>query len=162
MTCHSRLSGKRGTRFSLTYENKKARNTVNNNKGNVMTDKQTTNWTGADDAMVENAIRRGATRRELMQMMLAGGVALTAAGSIMGRASSALAATPVKGGSLKAAGYSASNADTLDPAKASLSTDYVRCCALYNRLTILDKTGAPQMELANRLKARTLRSGRSS
>ncbi|MGV1824021.1 ABC transporter substrate-binding protein [Agrobacterium vitis] len=114
-----------------------------------MTDKQTTNWTGADDAMVENAIRRGATRRELMQMMLAGGVALTAAGSIMGRASSALAATPVKGGSLKAAGYSASNADTLDPAKASLSTDYVRCCALYNRLTILDKAGAPQMELAD-------------
>ncbi|HBF28450.1 ABC transporter substrate-binding protein [Rhizobium sp.] len=113
-----------------------------------MTDKHTQNWTSNDDAMVENAIRRGATRRELMQLMLAGGVALTAAGSIMGRASNAIAATPIKGGALRAAGYSASNADTLDPAKASLSTDYVRCCAVYNRLSNLDKSGALQMELA--------------
>lgn len=118
-----------------------------------MTDKHsqnghTQNWTSNDDAMVENAIRRGATRRELMQLLLAGGVALTAAGSIMGRASNAIAATPIKGGALRAAGYSASNADTLDPAKASLSTDYVRCCAVYNRLSNLDKSGALQMELA--------------
>ncbi len=42
-----------------------------------MTDTHTQSWTKADDAMVENAIRRGATRRELMQLLLAGGVALT-------------------------------------------------------------------------------------
>ena len=36
-----------------------------NKKGNAMNDK-ITNWTKADDAMVENAIRRGATRRELL------------------------------------------------------------------------------------------------
>jgi peptide/nickel transport system substrate-binding protein len=48
----------------------------------------------------------------------------------------------VSGGALKAAGWSSSTADTLDPAKASLSTDYVRCCAFYNRLTFLDKGGA--------------------
>ncbi|SIQ58091.1 peptide/nickel transport system substrate-binding protein [Rhizobium sp. RU35A] len=118
-----------------------------------MTDK-VTNWTVADDAMVENAIRRGATRRELLQLLLAGGIAASAGGMILGRATSAVAATPVKGGSLKAAGWSSSTADTLDPAKASLSTDYVRCCAFYNRLTFLDKTGVPQMELAESIDTR--------
>ena len=112
-----------------------------------------TNWTPSDDAMVENAIRRGATRRELLQMMLAGGVALTAGGLVLGRASNAFAATPKTGGHLKASGWSASTADTLDPAKASLSTDYVRCCAVYNRLTFLDKAGVTQMELAESIES---------
>lgn len=115
-------------------------------------DTKITNWTRDDDAMVENAIRRGATRRELLHMMLAGGVALSAGGVILGRASHAVASTPTKGGHLKAAGWSASTADTLDPAKASLSTDYVRCCALYNRLTFLNKDGVTQMELAESIK----------
>jgi peptide/nickel transport system substrate-binding protein len=112
-----------------------------------MTDK-ITNWTSADDAMVENAIRRGASRRELLKMLLAGGAAVAAGGTVLGRATQAVAATPVSGGSFKAAGWSSSTADTLDPAKASLSTDYVRCCSLYNRLTFLDKDGVTQMELA--------------
>lgn len=107
-----------------------------------------TNWTASDDATVENAIRRGATRRELLQMLLAGGVAMSAGGLVLGRATRAVAATPTSGGHLKAAGWSSSTADTLDPAKASLSTDYVRCCALYNRLTFLNKDGVTQMELA--------------
>ncbi|MCO6179776.1 ABC transporter substrate-binding protein [Ciceribacter sp. RN22] len=111
-----------------------------------------TNWTRNDDAMVEDAIRRGATRRELLHMMLAGGVALSAGGLVLGRASNAIAATPTKGGHLKAAGWSSSTADTLDPAKASLSTDYVRCCALYNRLTFLNKDGITEMELAESIK----------
>lgn len=105
-------------------------------------------WSKTDDAMVEAAIRRGATRRDLFKMLLAGGASLAAADILLGRASAALAATPVKGGALKAAGWSSSTADTLDPAKASLSTDYVRCCAFYNRLTILDQAGMTQMELA--------------
>jgi peptide/nickel transport system substrate-binding protein len=112
-----------------------------------------TNWTAADDAMVENAIRRGATRRELLQMMMAGGVAAMAGGLVLGRATRAVAATPVYGGSIKAAGWSASTADTLDPAKASLSTDYVRCCAFYNRLTFLDENGVTQMELAESIES---------
>jgi peptide/nickel transport system substrate-binding protein len=118
-----------------------------------MTDK-ITNWTKADDAMVENAIRRGATRRDLLKLMLAGGVAASAGGIVLGRASQAVAATPVSGGAFKAAGWSSSTADTLDPAKASLSTDYVRCCSLYNRLTFLDKSGAPQMELAESIESK--------
>ncbi|WP_417721773.1 ABC transporter substrate-binding protein [Salipiger sp.] len=107
-----------------------------------------TNWTGRDDAMVENMIRRGASRRELLKMLMASGVASAAGGSLLLHASAAVAQTPVTGGSLKAAGWSSSTADTLDPAKASLSTDYVRCCAFYNRLTFLDEAGVAQMELA--------------
>lgn len=113
-----------------------------------MTDSKITNWTDADQAMVENAIRRGASRRELLQMLMAGGVAVAAGGLVLGRATSAVAATPVYGGALRAAGWSSSTADTLDPAKASLSTDYVRCCALYNRLTFLDENDVATMELA--------------
>lgn len=113
-----------------------------------MTDNTLINWTSADDAMVENAIRRGASRRDLLKMLMAGGVAMTAGSAILGRAGQALAAAPVSGGSLKAAGWSSSTADTLDPAKASLSTDYVRCCAFYNRLSIIDQAGMTKMELA--------------
>ena len=119
-----------------------------------MTDKTLQNWTRADDAMVETAIRRGATRRDLMQMLLAGGLAASASSLVLGRATAAMAATPVKGGNLKAAGWSSSTADTLDPAKASLSTDYVRCCAFYNRLTFLDQSGQPQMELADKFETK--------
>lgn len=122
-------------------------------KGNDMTD-EITNWTKTDDARVEDAIRRGASRRDLLKMMLASGVALSAGASVFGRAERAVAATPVSGGHLKVAGISASNADTIDPAKASLGTDYVRCCALYNRLTFIDATGVPQMELAEKIETK--------
>lgn len=113
-----------------------------------MTDIRPTNWTGRDDAMVERAIRGGATRRQLLKMLMASGIGAAAGGSLLLRAGQALAQTPVAGGHLKAAGWSSSTADTLDPAVASLSTDYVRCCAFYNRLTFLDQSGTAQMELA--------------
>lgn len=113
-----------------------------------MTSKRTTNWTTGDDRRVEDAIRRGATRRDLMKMLMAGGVATMAGGTILGRATAAYASTPVSGGFIKVAGASSSTADTLDPAKASNSTDYSRICSIYNRLTFLDSSGAVQMELA--------------
>ena len=117
-------------------------------QGNDMRDQNPSNWTGRDDAMVEAAIRRGASRRDLLKMLMASGVAVAAGGSLLLRAGAAVAQTPVTGGHLKGAGWSSSTADTLDPAKASLSTDYVRCCAFYNRLTFLDEAGVAQMELA--------------
>ena len=60
-----------------------------------MADREITNWTRADDAMVENAIRRGASRRELLRMFMAGGISMAVGGSILGRAGAALAQTPV-------------------------------------------------------------------
>ncbi len=107
-----------------------------------------TNWGRRDDAMVEDALRRGASRRDLLKMFMAGGIGLTAGSSLLLRASTAMAETPKTGGHLRAAGWSSSTADTLDPAKASLSTDYVRICQFYNRLTFLNEQGEIEMELA--------------
>lgn len=118
-----------------------------------MTDKSTTNWTASDDRMVENAIRQGATRRDLLRMLMASGVAAVAGGTILTRASTAFAATPVSGGFIKVAGATSSTADTLDPAKASNSTDYSRICSIYNRLSFLDAAGAVQMELADSIES---------
>ena len=87
----------------------------------------------------------GARRRELMQMVAAAG--LGSAGSLW-LPESARAQTPRRGGQIRAAGYSSSTADTVDPAKQSLSTDYVRCNMFYNTLTALDGNLAPQPELA--------------
>lgn len=119
-----------------------------------MSDHLTNAWSAADDRRVEQAIRRGATRRDLMQMLLAGGLAASASGLVLTRASRAVAQTPKSGGAMKAAGWSSSTADTLDPAKASLSTDYVRCCAFYNRLTFIDEAGKTQMELADSIETK--------
>lgn len=107
-----------------------------------------TNWTRKDDLMVEAAIRRGASRRDLLRMLAASGVAVAAGGGILTRATRAVAQTPTMGGAITGAGWSSSTADTLDPAKASLSTDYVRCCSFYNRLTYLGEGGKLSMELA--------------
>jgi peptide/nickel transport system substrate-binding protein len=116
--------------------------------------KDITNWTVADDRMVEAAIRRGATRRELLRLFMAGGITLAAGSTILGRAGAALAGTPVRGGHLIGAAVASSTADTLDPAKASAQIDYVRCCALYNRLTFLNGQGVVDMELAEAIETR--------
>lgn len=104
-------------------------------------------WTPADDTTVETAIRSGASRRDLLRMLAAGGISLSAAGAILGQTRPAMAA-PSKGGHLKIAGFTGSTADTLDPARGSNSTDYTRCIALYDRLTVLDEKSNVVMHLA--------------
>lgn len=101
-----------------------------------------------DQDFVETAIRRGATRRDLLRMLCASGVALSTAGTILGSASRAVAQTAQKGGALRVALSSTSTADTLDPARASAQGDYMRMSTFYNKLTVLDDTLTPQMELA--------------
>ncbi|MBZ9764970.1 ABC transporter substrate-binding protein [Mesorhizobium sp. CA8] len=98
--------------------------------------------------MVEQAIAQGATRRDLLRLMMLGGAAAAMGTGIFSQATRAFAETPVRGGSLKAAAAVTSTAETLDPAKSGMVTDFVRCCALYNRLTILGSDGRPKMELA--------------
>ena len=105
-------------------------------------------WNDRDSDQVARMIRRGVNRRDMLRMLTAGGLALTSAGALFASASRALAQEPLRGGSIRAAGITSSNADTLDPAKASNQTDYVRICAFYNRLTVLDGSGLPQSDLA--------------
>ena len=118
-----------------------------------MTDRIDTTWTTADDGRVENAIRRGASRRDLLRMLAVGGVAVSGAGLIVGRATDAVAQTPKSGGHLKIATCRPRPPTRSTPAKASLSTDYVRCCAVYNRLTFLNEAGVPEMELAESIES---------
>ena len=89
------------------------------------------------------------SRRAALRTLLAGGVALSAGGILVGSAHAAMPQLqPRKGGRMTIATQSSSSADTLDPAKAGLSTDYLRANMFYNGLTTLDAHLAPQMALA--------------
>jgi peptide/nickel transport system substrate-binding protein len=89
----------------------------------------------------------GLNRREVLGVLMAGGMSLAAAESVL-KTTPALAQTPRKGGRIKVAGSSISPNDTLDPARQSFSTDYARCSMFYNGLTALDGQLAAQPELA--------------
>lgn len=81
---------------------------------------------------------------------------LTAAGAVaaLGSWRSPLAATddtPRVGGRIRVASISSSIADTLDPAKGALSTDYVRMYMMYSGLTQYDSKLAAQPGLAEEI-----------
>jgi peptide/nickel transport system substrate-binding protein len=95
-----------------------------------------------------HALERGATRRDVLAMLMAGGMQATLAGGLATTALSVHAQTPRRGGKLRVAGATASANDTLDPAKQSNQTDYSRCNMLYNGLTSLDGSLTPQPALA--------------
>ena len=102
-----------------------------------------------DRHKVLNALGGGASRREVLGMLGALGAAGAFGSGLLGGLGTAFAAeTPKKGGRIRVAGFSSSTADTLDPAKQALSTDYVRSTMFYNGLTSLDERMAPQLELA--------------
>ena len=94
------------------------------------------------------ALKRGATRRDILTMLLASGMQATVAGGLAGTAMLAHAETPRRGGRIRVAGATASASDTLDPAKQSNQTDYSRGTMLYNGLVSLDGSLTPQPALA--------------
>jgi peptide/nickel transport system substrate-binding protein len=102
----------------------------------------------AESVRVMDSLRRGATRRDVLSMLLAGGMQATLAGGLATAAMSAHAQTPKKGGRIRVAGATAAANDTLDPAKQSNQTDYSRGNMLYNGLTSLDGSLTPQPALA--------------
>ena len=53
------------------------------------------------------------------------------------------ASRPRRGGRIRAAGMTASTADTLDPAKGANSSDYIRHYMFYSLLTQLDRNLIP-------------------
>jgi peptide/nickel transport system substrate-binding protein len=93
-------------------------------------------------------LQRGASRRDLLKMLMAGGMQATLAGSVATLATSVHAQTPRNGGRIRVAGTASSANDTLDPAKQSSGTDYARGFMFYNGLTYLDGTLTPQPQLA--------------
>jgi peptide/nickel transport system substrate-binding protein len=94
------------------------------------------------------ALQRGATRRDILTMLAAGGMQAALAGGLATTALSVHAQTPRRGGRIRVAGGTAAATDTLDPAKQSNQTDYSRCNMLYNGLTSLDGSLSPQPALA--------------
>ena len=94
------------------------------------------------------ALKRGAPRRDILAMLMAGGMQATLAGGLATTALTVHAQTPRRGGKIRVAGATAAATDTLDPAKQSNQTDYSRCNMLYNGLTSLDGSLTPQPALA--------------
>ena len=76
---------------------------------------------------LEELTQRGASRRDILRAMAAGGMmSVTGAGCSARAARHSRRRTPKQGGKIRVATQSASAADTLDPAKGALGTDYVR------------------------------------
>jgi peptide/nickel transport system substrate-binding protein len=96
------------------------------------------------------ALQRGATRRDILGLLMAGGMQAGLAGSLATTALSVQAQTPKRGGKLRVAGATAAATDTLDPAKYSNQTDYSRGMMVYNGLYSLDGTLTPQPALAEK------------
>jgi len=94
------------------------------------------------------ALQRGATRRDMLAMLMAGGMQATLAGGLATLATTAHAQTPRKGGRITVATNGSGVNDTLDPAKQSNQTDYCRGFMFYNGLTVLDGSLTPRPQLA--------------
>jgi peptide/nickel transport system substrate-binding protein len=118
------------------------------NTSNEMGASTYSDLTGSEKDVLQSALKRGATRREAMQMMVAAGFSIAAAGGIVTGASEALAATPKKGGNIKAAMPIHGPDDHLDPALMGTITDYSRGRAHFNSLVQLSDDLVPQPELA--------------
>ena len=109
--------------------------------------------TGLDGERVFDALRRGASRRDVLKLLAGLGMGAALSGRVLAQATAVRAATPRYGGRLRVASATASIADTLDPAKQSNQTDYSRGCMLYNGLTALDGRLSPQPSLAERFES---------
>ena len=96
------------------------------------------------------ALQRGATRRDILGLLMAGGMQAGLAGGLASTALSVHAQTPKRGGKLRVAGATAAATDTLDPAKYSNQTDYSRGMMVYNGLYALDGSLTPQPALAEK------------
>jgi peptide/nickel transport system substrate-binding protein len=94
-------------------------------------------------------------RREVLRGLTAAAVA-AAMGDGIGRAVAGAAespsnAMPRRGGRIRVASVSSSTADTLDPAKGALSTDYARANMIYSGLTQFDSALNAQPALAEEI-----------
>ena len=115
--------------------------------GRIVGDLGYDNLNTSDRYLIQHALKKGATRREVMSWLIAGGATIAAAGSIVTSAKQALADTPKKGGSVRFAWDLHGPSDTLDPILFTSSIDYGRGRLIYNNLTRLreDLTASPEL-----------------
>lgn len=101
-----------------------------------------------DRDIIVEGLKHGVSRRDMLKWLSSAGIAAAAGVGILTDAGVALAQTPKRGGKMRVAAHSTSAKDTLDPAKQTLSTDYIRGYIYFNGLTRLDGNTAAQPELA--------------
>ncbi len=97
-------------------------------------------------------------RRKLLKGLGAAGVAAASGLILPQHVLAAMAGTPatdkpVYGGRIRVAGMSISTKDTLDPAKASLGTDYARIYMLYSGLTQFNRDLGTDLALAEKIES---------
>lgn len=103
---------------------------------------------GSDKALVERAVRKGYSRREILKLMMATGITLAAAENLFTSGGAAMAQTPKKGGTVRVSASLHGPDDQLDPAQFTSFIDYARGRAHYNGLCQLSDDLVPQPELA--------------
>jgi len=101
-----------------------------------------------DSQRLLDALQRGASRRDVLAVLVGGGMQVTLAGGLSTLALAAHAQTAKRGGRIRVGGATAAITDTLDPSKMSNHTDYSRSTMLYNGLTLLDGSLTPTPALA--------------
>ncbi|TFV37350.1 ABC transporter substrate-binding protein [Bradyrhizobium niftali] len=106
---------------------------------------------GANTLRLKDAFRRGASRRDVISMLIAAGMSAAAASPIATFAETAYAQAPRRGGKVKVATTNNSTADTLDPPKGINQTDYSRITTFYNGLTTINEAFAVQLDLAEEI-----------
>ncbi len=107
----------------------------------------------ADKEFVVDALKKGATRRQVMGWLMAMGATIGAAGSIVTSATEAIAATPKKGGKIRMAWDQHGPGDTLDPAGYLNTLDYCRGRMMYNSLVRFNDDLTVRGELATSFEA---------
>lgn len=75
-----------------------------------------TGFSERDVSFAAGLLGRGASRREALRILMAGGAGLAAATALLGRASDAMAATPKRGGHYRVGIHEGNTTDTLNPA----------------------------------------------
>ena len=102
----------------------------------------------ADRALLEKAIKKGYSRREILKLMMATGVTAATASNLFSSGGAAMAATPKKGGSIRMSSNLHGPDDQLDPTRFTSTIDYTRGRVIYNGLLQLSDELVPQPELA--------------
>ena len=102
----------------------------------------------SDRSLVEKAVKKGFSRREILKVMMATGVTAATANSLFTKAGEAMASTPKKGGSIRMASNLHGPDDQLDPRLFTSTIDYTRGRATYNSLIRHSNELVPQAELA--------------
>ena len=87
-----------------------------------------------EKGLVENTIKGGFSRRDVLKLMAVTGVSLVAAQNLLFTGKEAMAAMPKKGGSVRMASNLHGPDDQLDPPLFTSTIDYTRGRATYNSL----------------------------